>query len=286
MAEGYKEEVLNISGSSSSFAILTLSERDDAPVIVQFNAGVLHRSEPYRLNTELARKAAQLGFHSVRFDVAGNGDAEVRDGLDENESVMRDWYAVRQSIEQRLGQRKYLFMGLCSGADNSIKVASQVQETVGLILLDPTPPVGSIDNRSVFKNKLRNPWFWLRLPLNVCKSLFKTKVEESSDGTIADYHYEGLPLQYGNRALPSEAELSEVMHKVSSAGGILSVFTSYSSQVISSERQLADFFDLSDKQREHFVEAYFPDMEHLFALAEHRKMLLRLVSEWLSALKL
>lgn len=80
MSSAYSEEVLCYGENNRGFGILCLSSKTSEspkPLVVMFNAGLLHRSEPYRLNTELARQIASLGYDSLRFDLSGKGDTPV-----------------------------------------------------------------------------------------------------------------------------------------------------------------------------------------------------------------
>ena len=47
----------------------------DAPTVILLNAGVVHRSGPFRLHVEVARRLASLGYPCFRFDLAYLGDS-------------------------------------------------------------------------------------------------------------------------------------------------------------------------------------------------------------------
>ena len=63
----------------------------ELPVFVYLSAGLLHRVGPYRLHVHLARELAQMGFTSLRVDLAGSGDSPRRPGLTYPQSVAVDF---------------------------------------------------------------------------------------------------------------------------------------------------------------------------------------------------
>ena len=117
-----------------------ISEPEDtasSPVVVLLNAGLSHRAEPYRLNVLLGRQLASLGYIALRVDLSGKGDSPARETMSNRESVALDWSYMKKSLEKRYGPRSMLIFGLCSGADNGIKLCAQDSAIKGLILLDP-----------------------------------------------------------------------------------------------------------------------------------------------------
>lgn len=57
-----------------------LSSNDGGLGWILFNAGVVHRVGPHRINVRLARMLANQGIASIRFDLAGLGDSSRADG--------------------------------------------------------------------------------------------------------------------------------------------------------------------------------------------------------------
>jgi hypothetical protein len=80
------EEPLQFGEGGRLFGILTLPSMpprnaQELPVFVFLSAGLLHRVGPYRLHVRLVRALAQMGFSSLRVDLAGTGDSPPRPGL-------------------------------------------------------------------------------------------------------------------------------------------------------------------------------------------------------------
>ena len=105
--------------------------------VVILNVGVMHRVGPNRLHVQLARRLAREGFVTLRFDLSGIGDSERR-----WDRVVQD--VVRQDVDDALaylqgivGAKSFVLIGLCSGANISLRFARLHGRVVGAVLLDP-----------------------------------------------------------------------------------------------------------------------------------------------------
>jgi pimeloyl-ACP methyl ester carboxylesterase len=109
----------------------------DRPAVVLLNAGLLPRFGPFRLWVKLARRLAADGFPVLRFDLSGIGDSEGRKGaLSFEETAQEDVRQALDHLERARGHRRFVLMGLCSGADNSFQAALRDERVVGLVLMD------------------------------------------------------------------------------------------------------------------------------------------------------
>ena len=136
------EEPLQFGEGGRLFGILTLPSMPprnphELPVFVILSAGLLHRVGPYRLHVRLARELAQMGFTSLRVDLAGTGDSPPRPGLTNQQSVAADFAEILGILDSRLGRLPLVLAGLCSGADNAMTLALSEPRVVGMVLLDP-----------------------------------------------------------------------------------------------------------------------------------------------------
>ena len=85
--------------------------------MVLFNAGVVHRVGPHRINVKLARALARRGIPTLRFDLQGNGDSLGADGhLDYKEQVVADLRAALDALQAASGVQGFALLGFCSGA--------------------------------------------------------------------------------------------------------------------------------------------------------------------------
>jgi len=113
----------------------------ERPVIVILNSGIIHRVGPNRMFVRLARQLAAAGHVVVRFDLSGIGDSEPRtDQLEPLDAALADIREVLDSLEASRQARKFVLVGLCSGADHSIVYGGQDPRVVGMVLIDPSIP--------------------------------------------------------------------------------------------------------------------------------------------------
>ena len=106
--------------------------------LVVLNAGVVHRVGPNRLSVYAARMLAGEGWLSARFDLSGLGDSPVRrDALPFETAAVAETRAVLSRLEAEYGVRRFVLMGLCSGAVVSFRTAVADQRVVGAVLINP-----------------------------------------------------------------------------------------------------------------------------------------------------
>lgn len=113
----------------------TAPARDLAVVIL--NAGIVHRVGPNRLHVTLARRLARSGLATLRFDLSGLGESEARaDGLGYAERVLQEARAAMDLLEARCGRRRVALLGICSGADNGLRIARADARVAGAVLIE------------------------------------------------------------------------------------------------------------------------------------------------------
>jgi alpha-beta hydrolase superfamily lysophospholipase len=110
--------------------------RRDLAVIL-LNSGVLHRMGPNRLYVKIASRLSARGLAVFRFDLSGIGDSEARrDGLRYAESTLQETRAAMDVVEKECGIRRFVLMGICSGADNALRIAPQDPRIVGIVPIE------------------------------------------------------------------------------------------------------------------------------------------------------
>jgi pimeloyl-ACP methyl ester carboxylesterase len=124
--------------SASSIGILSRPAGEARDVAVIFlNSGLLHRTGPFRLYVEIARRLADAGFACLRIDQAGKGDSERRKGLNFAESIRKDFEEASRFLANNLGSTRFILVGLCSGADDALLLTNDFPEVVGTALMEP-----------------------------------------------------------------------------------------------------------------------------------------------------
>ena len=109
-----------------------------APVAcLMLNMGANYRVGPHRINVKLARQMARQGVSSIRFDLAGLGDSGPPSGSNHfMTQVVLDVQAAMNLVETMLGIRRFIVIGLCSGAANGMATAMADPRIVGLLMFD------------------------------------------------------------------------------------------------------------------------------------------------------
>jgi hypothetical protein len=135
------EEPLQFGENGRMFGILTqpgvpLPNMLDLPVFVFLSSGLLHRVGPRRLYVRFARTLAEIGFTSLRVDLAGKGDSFPSPHLTTEQSLGEDFRNIVSVLAARLGRVRLVLGGLCSGADDAIRLAPSDSRIVGMVLLD------------------------------------------------------------------------------------------------------------------------------------------------------
>ena len=106
-------------------------------VAVLTNSGVIPRTGPHRMNVHLARRFAEMGIPSIRFDMSGLGDSR-RSGSDK--PVSRQWVddtrQVMDIAEERFGCGRFFMVGFCSGAEVAHRVALEDRRLRAVVLWD------------------------------------------------------------------------------------------------------------------------------------------------------
>ncbi|MGB2787875.1 MAG: alpha/beta hydrolase [Dokdonella sp.] len=100
--------------------------------LLLLNAGFIHRSGPFRLHVRLARRLAQAGIASFRFDAPGIGDALARS----DRPLLETMRADMDALEQQHGFRRFVVGGLCSAADLGWQLALADPRVVGVLSID------------------------------------------------------------------------------------------------------------------------------------------------------
>lgn len=102
------------------------------------NVGINPRCGPYRLNVEVARRFAEVGIPSLRYDLSGLGDsARCSSGLSLADQWVQDTRAAMDALQRETGIQQFVMVGLCSGADIAYLTAPVDRRLRGVVLFDP-----------------------------------------------------------------------------------------------------------------------------------------------------
>lgn len=135
------EQTLILGAENHLVATLTPASptRPEPPryVAVLTNSGVIPRCGPHRMNVHLARKFAEMGIASIRFDMSGLGDSRRASST---LPVMQQWVADTRSVmdtaQAQFGCDRFLMVGFCSGAEVAYRVALEDPRLRAAVLWD------------------------------------------------------------------------------------------------------------------------------------------------------
>ncbi|MDB5731134.1 MAG: hypothetical protein JWQ03_1029 [Variovorax sp.] len=139
MDDNFRQSAVLFGSDRSLVGIVTepLCEKPAGVACLLLNMGAHHRVGPHRVNVKLAHHLASLGIGSLRFDLAGLGDSKAATGAEHFAAqAVRDLQAAMDLLEQTLGIRQFLVVGLCSGATNALAAAVADARVVGITLFD------------------------------------------------------------------------------------------------------------------------------------------------------
>lgn len=277
------EEPLQFGDGGRLFGILTTPDRpaDAASVsriFVFLNAGLVPRAGPHRLHVRLARELAEIGIHSLRIDFAGRGDSLPPAEGPDQKTVAADFVEIMRLLESELGDIEIVLVGLCSGADNAIRLALQDRRVTGLVLLDPVcdqdPGFRSRALRYSTRALLRKcttpskylPW------IKRCIAAMFGRTDDA-DGSV-----DSLSL----RDLPTAEQTRDALATVRERNGkVLAVFTQYALDYYNQLGQMGDVLGL-DGYDEFCTERFWPQVEHTYPIEQHRRQLIDAIRSWAS----
>jgi pimeloyl-ACP methyl ester carboxylesterase len=143
---GHTEQLVTFGDGGRLVGTLTLPGPDAGPLdpgtrrpaLLLFNAGVISRIGPHRLNVKLARRAAEAGITTFRFDLSGQGDSRAGPGTLTFEDQSRaDLRQAMDAVAARTAIDRFMVFGICSGAVLGHAAALEDPRLVGCMMLDP-----------------------------------------------------------------------------------------------------------------------------------------------------
>ncbi|MGH9557607.1 MAG: alpha/beta fold hydrolase [Bryobacteraceae bacterium] len=160
--------------AGSNFGVLSEPARN-APAadccVLFLNAGGVRHIGPNRMWVEAARRQAAKGIASLRLDLASIGESDGAPNLDVpemyRENLVEQVERAMDFLRSRVGARRFIAIGLCSGAFWSYHAALRNPEICAAVLLNPSlffwDP--AVDRRRLLRRGgtgLITPAYWWR----------------------------------------------------------------------------------------------------------------------------
>jgi alpha-beta hydrolase superfamily lysophospholipase len=165
--QGLRETGILFGQGQRLFGIVTepdVPARPDRPAILLLNVGADSHVGPHRMNVELARELAALGHVTFRFDVGGLGESLPAPGERENRLYdlrsVDDVKTAMTALGQERGVKRFVLVGLCSGAFLAYHTAVSDERVAGQVLLNmfafewkEGDPVAPVERKTYLSNR-------------------------------------------------------------------------------------------------------------------------------------
>lgn len=251
-------------------------EERERPAVILLNAGLLHRVGPNRIYVKIARTLAARGFVCVRFDLTGIGDSKIPEDTVSygQDDVINDIRSVMDYLSETKGIKRFVLMGVCSGADNAFHTACDDSRVVGVNLIEgfSFPSTGYFA-RSYSKSflKLRS---WKRLLTGqsevwgILKALWTHHTSKRARQLTEEFE------------VPSrEKLLADLRTLVARGVQLCLVYAAEKSGHYNYRKLFEQEIQSMPADRRPRVE-FIDDTDHLFTLLRHQRRLLEFVEEW------
>jgi pimeloyl-ACP methyl ester carboxylesterase len=148
-----KEEALLFGHRGSLVGVMTDPPETEAgrnlPAVLLLNAGIVHRVGPNRLYVKIARMLAAMGFVALRFDFSGIGDSGVPgNALPFAERAIQETQEAMSHVSTLRGIKRFVLMGICSGATVSFRTACRDPRVAGVVLINARGHLHDANDRS------------------------------------------------------------------------------------------------------------------------------------------
>lgn len=248
--------------------------------IIFINAGLIHRVGPNRVYVRLARHLASMGYQSLRFDLSGRGDSDVRrNAMGFIEGSLADVRAAMDLLRETIGAERFVLMGICSGAINSLHAATQDPRVVGTIAIDgPAHQTFGYYARHYARRALSGrAWLNILTGRNPLKRWLRRPSPAAAPARAED-EFAHL---YGELKLPSREESERVLQSVIDRGARMLFIYTGSWSIYNYANQFRDAFPELMKRGAIRVE-YAPDADHTFTRPHHQQRLVDMVTAWVT----
>ena len=245
---------------------------------LMLNVGVTHHIGPRRLNVKLARRLARQGVASLRFDLSGIGDSGAALGrLNFREQVLRDMHAAMDKVETETGIRRFVVIGICSGAINGYWLTQVDSRVIGLMMFDgfayPT-----------FKTRLVHDWWRLRTtPWRIVLRKGMGRLTRSI-GAASTSQQVSIFNVGPDEATPTRDEFAAALNGMAQRG--VALYMIYSGSLLlhfNYAAQTADVFG-----NEPFIARlrhdYWPEVDHLVTSQASQRQLFDATCDWVRSI--
>ena len=134
-----EEDVIRFGTDDSMVGIMTRGDGSQPSKLgcILPNIGLAHRIGPHRLNVKIARRLAQIGVSTMRFDLSGVGDnPNLKTSHGVIDQAVEDMRDAMNHMEKTSGIKRFIVFGICSGAQNGYFLALNDERITGILMYD------------------------------------------------------------------------------------------------------------------------------------------------------
>jgi len=287
------EEIACSFGDNSQLVgVYTKPKRTDDESIcaIYITAGFLHHVGPTRLHVELARTLSRQSIAGLRFDLSGIGDSETSSlGGYFTERSVAEIRAAMNFLQEQYGHKKFVLIGLCSGADDALATAQQDTRVNGVVLLNGYAyPAGNYKLYRFKEFVLPRLLMWEKWVNKIKRSLTGQKstselIDAGAANTDAIDSQEKAAvsaLDDDYRYIPPKEETGNIIKKLTNDGvQLFFIYSGSEYDTYTYQGQLKAMFpELIDNGR--VQEKYIKEADHTFILKADRDKLSAWVENW------
>lgn len=247
--------------------------------VVLLNAGVIGRIGPHRINVKLARELALEGVASLRFDTAGLGDSTASSqGLPWEKQAIADLRAAVDCLGTHAGLRRFVVIGLCSGADTGYAAALEDDRIVGLVMIDPYAYTTLRSHLIRYGKRIRQRGLVGAVRSWMQRHWRERKQTEVSSGATAG---SGTP-RYSRNTPPKEVFAAGLQRLVDRGARLHLIYAAGAQEYYNHRGQFAAAF--SRWPLAHSVKCdYVAAFDHMITSTRAQRLLLETVRGWIKA---
>ena len=237
---------------------------------VLVNAGLVPKSGPWRLYVEVARRLAQSGVATLRFDLGGVGDS--RRAQADQPLRQRTALEIRAAVDEL--RRRYpdsrgvVVGGLCSGAEDALRYAVDDARVAGVVLIAP------------FAYRTAG-WKWRHIAFRVMRRTLRAAgiykpIVPPRRVTRAGARKRVVRYQY-----MEHAESSRILRTlIARQARVLFIYTGGQQESFNHAGQLQQMFaDIPFEGR--VAVGFFPHMDHTQMFAGDRRVVVETIDGWI-----
>ncbi len=276
------ERVVEFGPDSSLVGILNQPRKDAAAnsgtTVILLNSGTLHRVGPCRLYVRIARRLAECGIGSLRFDFSGIGDSPPRaDGKPFHEySINEVGDAIEYLIKTGAGNN-FVLLGMCSGADTAWYSAVADERVKGIVLLDGFAHRNAAFYWNHYKCRIFNLSVWKQFVKKPGQAFgFLLGSQEPADDLIKTDEV------VFDRDWPDRNTYAAGLDKLVARHTYLYyLFTGGAIDYFNHSQQLENTYEML-RNNSHVAVEYYPEANHMISDTNIQPRVIQSITQWVS----